>query len=184
MTPRILGATLAVVVLLAAPAGAHSGGRAQLYVDSVRLEPQPDGWRAAVLVRDADSGRPEPGFGVQITAAGSGGRTVGPVDLADPDADGRYVALVPVTEGGWALTVDADEIPGGTRALPFTKTWPVTLLAGQPFDLAASRPSGAHRGTGGGHAAVPRVLGLMGGTAPGRPLQPVARAPTKNRLRP
>jgi len=164
----VVAVALAAVVPLAAPATpvrAHSGGRAQLYVDSVRLEPHTDGWRAAVVVRDADSGQPEPGFGVQITASGPGGQTVGPVSLTDPDADGRYVALVPVTEGGWALTVDADGVPGGFRALPFRKTWPVTLVAGQPLDLAASRPSGALQRSGGGDPVAPRVLGLMAASA-------------------
>jgi hypothetical protein len=158
-------ATVASLAWPAAPAGAHSGGRAQLYVESVRLEPQPGGWLTTIMVRDADSGRPEPGFGVQITAAGPGGRAVGPVDLTDPDADGRYAALVPVTEGGWALTVDADEMPGGARALPFKKTWPVTLATGQALDLAGSRPSGTSLRSGGGHSAVPPVLGLMAASA-------------------
>ena len=149
MTPSpSSGRARLALALPAAPAGAHSGGRAQLYVDSIRLEPQADGWLAALVVRDADSGRPEPGFGVQVTGSGAGGAAVGPVSLADPDADGRYVGLVPMTEGGWALTVEADEIPGGPRALPFRKTWAVTLQAGQPLDLAGSRPPTEDGGAG------------------------------------
>ncbi|HEV8626478.1 MAG TPA: hypothetical protein VG034_18665 [Acidimicrobiia bacterium] len=147
-------------VLAVAPVGAHSGGRAQLYVDSVRLEPQAGGWRSTAVVRDADSGRPEPGFGVQITGSGPGGQAVGPVGLTDPDADGTYAAVVPPIEGRWALTVEAAEIPGGARAEPFTKTWPVTLQAGQPLDLAGSRPPTPVRESGGGHSAAPSVLGL------------------------
>jgi hypothetical protein len=146
-------------VLAVAPVGAHSGGRAQLYVDSVRLEPQAGGWRSTAVVRDADSGRPEPGFGVQITGSGPGGQAVGPVGLTDPDADGTYAAVVPPIEGRWALTVEAAEIPGGARAEPFTKTWWVTLQAGQPLDLAGSR-STAVRESGDGHSAAPSVLGL------------------------
>ena len=160
----MIAVLVAVVLALALPvasAGAHSGGRAQLYVDSIRLEPQADGWLAALVVRDADSGRPEPGYGVQLRGSGAGGAAVGPVSLADPDADGRYVGLVPMTEGGWALTVAADEIPGGPRALPFTKTWAVTLQAGRPLDLAGSRPSAPRGESGAGPSAVPFVLRLL-----------------------
>jgi hypothetical protein len=159
----VIAVAVAVVLVLAlpaAPAGAHSGGRAQLYVDSVRLEPQAGGWRAALVVRDADSGRPEPGFAVEITASGPGGAAVGPVGLADPGADGHYGALVPMTEGGWAVTVEANEIAGGPRAVPFRRTWPVTLQAGQALDLAGSQPS-SPPGKSAGPSAMPFVLRLM-----------------------
>ena len=141
-------ATVAALAVPAAPAAAHSGGRAQLYVESVHLEPQAGGWRAELVVRDADSGRPEPGFGVQLVAQAGDRRPVEPLPLADPDGDGRYGAFVPLTAGSWSVTVKADEIPGGPRALPFSRTWPASLRAGQPLDLGASalRPSGTGDG--------------------------------------
>ncbi|HET9770096.1 MAG TPA: hypothetical protein VFS16_04345 [Acidimicrobiia bacterium] len=157
----LLGLTAAL--LPAPPAGAHSGGRAQLYVDSIRLEPQPEGWHVALTVLDGDSGQREPGFGVQVGAAGPGGETIGPVDLADGDNDGRYEGTVPLTAGSWTLTVDAGEIPGGARAVPFEKSWPVTLQAGRPVDVAGSRPpAGGH---GAGSRAVPLILGIAAAAA-------------------
>jgi hypothetical protein len=173
--------TLTVSPLLSsAPAAAHSGGRAQLYVDSVRLEPRPDGWRAEVVVRDADSGRPEPGFGVQVTASTADGRTVGPTTLNDPDADGRYEALLALTEGPWTLTAEADEIPGGARAIPFRKTWPVALQAGHPVDVAGSRPpTGDHRS---GSRAVPLILGGTAAAAALSALLTLARTRSAERL--
>jgi hypothetical protein len=95
------------LALPSVPAGAHSGGRAQLYVDSVRLEPHPGGRQAALVVRDADSGRPEPGFGVRLTASGPDGKTIGPVALTDPHGDGRHAGTVPLPDGPWSLTVQA-----------------------------------------------------------------------------
>lgn len=155
-------ALASATVLPAAPSGAHSGGRAQLYVDAVRLEPQAGGWRASLVVRDADSGKLEPGFGVQVTGSGPGGHAVGPISLTDPDADGRYEGVMAMAEGLWALTVEAAEIPGGPRAVPFTRTWPVTLQAGQTLalgDSASPAPVGrsARRAP-----AVPLVLALVG----------------------
>jgi hypothetical protein len=149
----------------AAPAGAHSGGRAQLYVDSIRLEPQAEGWLTTLVVRDADSGRPEPGFGVELTASHPAGETVGPVSLADPDTDGRYTAIVPMTDGGWALTVEADEIPGGARAVPFKKTWPITLQPGQPLDLAGSRPPASDGESGAADRTIPLLFGVTAAIA-------------------
>jgi len=150
-------------LLPSAPAGAHAGGRAQLYVESVHLEPQPTGWRAELVVRDADSGKPEPGVGVALTATGDGRPAVGPVALTDPDGDGRYTALVPLTEGLWTVALEADEIPGGPRALPFARTWPATLQAGRPVDLGGSGSRPAEPGGGGHVPARPLALALLAG---------------------
>ena len=161
----VRGALLALVAvaLPAAPAGAHSGGRAQLYVDSVRLQPRAGGWQAELVVRDADSGGAEPGVGVQLTASSGAGPVVGPVPLADADGDGRYDAAIPLTAGSWTVTVKADEIPGGPRALPFTRAWSATLESGRALDLGRSGFDGG--GGGGGVPAVPLGLGLVSGAA-------------------
>lgn len=164
---RVLIAGVVAVALSAAPAGAHSGGRAQLYVDSVRLELHAGGWHAELILRDADSGTPEPGFGVLLSAtptatarAAGDGNAVGPVTLTDADADGRYSADVPMTDGAWTVTVQVAEIPGGPRAVPFRRTWPVTLRAGRAIAVGGSAaPPAGHR-AGGGFPAVPLGLGL------------------------
>ena len=158
---RAVIAGLVVLALPAGPAGAHSGGRSQLYVDSVRLEPQAAGWRAELVVRDADSGKPEPGVGVQLTANAAAGQPVGPVTLDDLDGDGRYLALLPLAAGPWTITVKADEVPGGPRALPFSRTWSAILAAGQVIDLGGSGPRSADDPGGGHLPAVPLGLGLL-----------------------
>lgn len=152
--------TAGLALALSLPTGAHSGGRAQLYVDSVRLEPHSNGWQAALVVRDADSGNPEPGFGVQLTASAPDGGTIGPVVLTDPQADGHYATTVLLSDGPWSLTFQAAEIPGGPQAIPFTKTWQVTLQGGQPLDLAGSRAPASGGGSG-AHAAVLVAIALL-----------------------
>lgn len=164
---RLVAAGLALIpaALPAASAGAHSGGRAQLFVDTVRLEPQPGGWRAALVLRDADSGKPEPGFAVRLTASAPDGRVIGPVDLAEPDTDGRYAGAVPLTDGTWTLTLHAAEIPGGRQAIPFTKTWTATLQVGQALDLTNSVSPTLLRRSARTRSMVPLVLGLVGTAA-------------------
>jgi hypothetical protein len=154
-----LVAAVAVAALAPLPADGHSGGRAQLYVDSVRFEPATGGWQADLVVRDADSGKPEPGVAVRLTAAASGGSSVGPVQLADPDGDGRFSGLMPVAAGTWTVGIEAEEIPGGPRALPFRRTWPAILAPGQALDLG--RPGAAGR-SGGRVPAVPLGAGALG----------------------
>lgn len=164
---RLVAAGLALIpaALPAAPAGAHSGGRAQLFVDAVRLEPRADGWLAGLVLRDADSGQPEPGFGVQLTASALDGRAIRPVVLVDADADGRYAGAVPLIDGTWTLTLHAAEIPGGRQAIPFTKTWTTTLQAGQALVLTNSVSPALLRRSAPARSMVPLVLGLMGTAA-------------------
>lgn len=174
----LIACAVAFVAPPAAPAGAHSGGRAQLYVESVHLEPRPDGWRADLVLRDADSGKAEPGFGVQLSAAAADGRVAGPVALADPDADGRYAGDLPLTEGAWTVSVEAAEIPGGAQGLPFQRTWPANLRTGQPTRLGASSPPSGGRGGGGKLPAVPIGLGVLAVVALGAGVVSLRRAST------
>jgi hypothetical protein len=136
-------------LLPAAPAFAHAGGRAQLYVATATVTPRGGGWSISTVLRDLDSGAPEPGFGVEVSGAGPSGAAFGTVALADPEGDGRYEAALPaIAAGNWALTVRASEVPGGNAALPVEKTWNVALRPGQPVDLARAGSSGGAKGSG------------------------------------
>jgi hypothetical protein len=162
MRPRILATVLLIVGLSAntQPASAHAGARAQLYVQSVSVVPEGPGWVIHALVRDLDSGAPEPGFAVQVTGSGPSGAAFGPLALADPHNNGRYEATVPVGPGPWALIVDAQEIPGGNPALAFSHTWKVDLRAGHAVNAAGAVPSTGHNPS--GASAVPLLLALVG----------------------
>ena len=148
------------LLLPATPAGAHAGGRAQLYIATATVAPGNGGWAVTTVLRDLDSGAPEPGFAVDVSGAGPAGAAFGPVALADPDATGRYQGALPaVADGAWALTVRASEVPGGNAALPVSRTYNVTLRPGQSVDLSKARA--ASPGKGGGSGALPVFLGVV-----------------------
>jgi len=143
-------------LLPALPAGAHAGGRAQLYVASATVAPGPGGWVVTTSLRDLDSGAPEPGFAVEVSGTGPSGAAFGPLALADPQTTGRYEAALPaVAEGDWSLTVRASEVAGGNAALPVQRTYKVTLRSGQAVDLA--RAGKASKGS----SALPIGLGIV-----------------------
>jgi len=129
------------------PAFAHhgSGGPVRLYLGSVRLEPQGDGWTARATLNDTNSGTPAPGFLVQVTGAGPQGAAFGPVSLGDERSDGHYAApLGQLAPGNWSFTVDVGDVPGGDGYLvPINRTFPARLQPGQPVDLLgrASAPA-------------------------------------------
>ena len=79
-SPRTIlaGAGVALAVLAAAaPASAHSGGRVQLFVDRLGLHSTGgNDWTVSVIMVDADSGSPQPGFDVVVPRHGPFGRQV------------------------------------------------------------------------------------------------------------
>ena len=145
---RFILPAVAIMAALApgAPAGAHSAGRALLYVAGVHFEPHGDAWLIQTEVRDRDSGRLEPGY--DVAAGGRGpGLEFSPVRLADSDNDGRYEATVPLKEGDWSITISARQFATGKQALSFERTWTVPLAPGRAFDIGGRRAVG---GDGGG----------------------------------
>lgn len=128
---------LAVVGLLAGmmlscpPAGAHAGGKQQLFVSAFRLDPAADGWIARVDLIDYDSARTASGFSVSLTATSASGEQLGPVELIDRDAAGAYSATITPHPGSWTFVVNADEIPGAAEAIPVRKSFSLTLSPGQ-----------------------------------------------------
>jgi hypothetical protein len=157
-----IGLMSLALLLSATPALAHAGGRAQLYVASANVSPGSGGWSVAAVVRDLDSGAPAPGFGVEITASGPAG-ALAPVTLAD-DGDGRYESALPgLTDGSWAMTVRAFEIPGGNAALSVQRTWTVSLRPGQAVELARSGSPARRAGSGSNPLLLELGVGLAVG---------------------
>ena len=148
------------LLLPARTAWAHAGGRAQLYIATAAVAPAAGGWSVTTVLRDLDSGAPEPGFAVQVSGTGPAGAAFGPVALADADGTGRYQGPLPAVAGGaWALTVRASEVPGGNAALPVQRTYNVTLRPGQAVDLSKAKV--ASSGKGGGSGALPVVVAAL-----------------------
>lgn len=155
-----------IVSFVAAPrvvtsAEAHAGARAQLFVASARVEPRAQGFEIHASLRDLDSGAPQPGFEVQVKGAGPSGAGFEPIVLVDPHNAGEYEGVLPVSAGTWALTVEACEIPGGKAALPFSRTWNVSLQPGQAIELGGMHPA-VHGERNSASVGRGLVLGLVG----------------------
>lgn len=169
-----LASVLAVTTVLTGPlltgrAGAHHGyeGPARLYLETVRLDPGADGWLARAALNDTASGKPAPGFLVEVTGSGPEGASFGPASLPDLDADGRYeAALGALPAGDWSLTLHVGDLPGGDeRVIPITRTWTVTLTAGRGLDVLVRQSAATGGPSGTGTDAVPLLLSLTGAAA-------------------
>jgi hypothetical protein len=134
--------------IAAAPvASSHAGGRAQLYIERLKVQPGPAGWAVQVTLTDADSGQPEPGFAVSVSGSGPSGASFGPTDLADPANDGRYSGAVRATPGPWTIFVNAHDVPGGPAAVAVSRRYDVMLAPGQASDggsSSATLPAARH----------------------------------------
>ena len=153
-----------VLAALVTPAAqAHSANRAELFIGEPSAEPRLDGLFVTVPLRDKDSGRPEPGFSVQVEASGPGGAKIGPIQLVD-HGTGTYDALLPIRGRDWTLQIRADETPGGASALPDEKTWQVS---GNGEAVAGTRPGSSSSSpiNGGLVLASIVVLVVLGGAA-------------------
>src|SRR5581483_11544928 len=145
----------------------HHGyaGPVRLYLDAVSIEPASNGWLIRAALHDSGNGRPAPGFVVHATGTGPNGAPLGPANLTDPEADGRYeAALGDLPTGDWSLTLDVTDAPGASeRAIPLKRTWPVTLQANQTVDVLGRLPAPKPGDSGDSGAPVPLILGITAG---------------------
>ncbi len=141
------GLALAVLVALATPGWAHSGGRVQLFVDRLNLHSVAgNDWTVSVTLVDADSGTPAPGFDVVAEADAAAGT----LTLSDHGA-GHYSAPFTAAPGKRDIAIRAETQPGGTPGVPLRKVYSVVLEPGK--DVAI----GAGSGRSGFGLAVPAV---------------------------
>ena len=140
------GSALAVLVALATPGWAHSGGRVQLFVDRLNLHSVAgNDWTMSVTLVDADSGTPAPGFDVVAEAD-----PAAPLTLSDRGA-GQYSASFTAPPGKKDIAIRAETQPGGTPGVPLRKVYSVVLEPGKDVAL------GAGSGRSGFGLAVPAV---------------------------
>ena len=133
--PVVTGACLALAVLvaLATPGWAHSGGRVQLFVDRLALHSVAgNDWTVTVTLVDADSGTPAAGFDVVAEAD----PPAGTVTLADQGA-GHYAAPFTAAPGKRDLVIRAETQPGGTPGVPLRKVFSVVLEPGKDVAIGA-----------------------------------------------
>src|SRR5687767_3065573 len=141
------GLALALLVALATPGSAHSGGRVQLFVDRLDLHSVAgNDWTVSVTLVDADSGTPAPGFDVVAEADPAAGT----LTLSDHGA-GHYSAPFTAAPGKKDIAIRAETQPGGTPGVPLRKVYSIVLEPGK--DVAI----GAGSGRSGLGLAVPAV---------------------------
>lgn len=113
-----LGALAAVVLVssaLFAPTvlAHHFTGEVQLWAAVVAFQDSPSGVLVTVDLIERESGESVSGFGVRVTATGSG-EQVGPVELQESDF-AVYSGTLPLGPGEWEILVNTHQ---GTSSLP------------------------------------------------------------------
>jgi hypothetical protein len=127
------GLALALLVALATPGSAHSGGRVQLFVDRLNLHSVAgNDWTVSVTLVDADSGTPAPGFDVVAEADPAAGT----LTLSDQGA-GHYSAPFTAAPGKRDIAIRAETQPGGTPGVPLRKVYSVVLEPGKDVAIGA-----------------------------------------------
>lgn len=91
----------------------HFTGEVQLWASTVDFQDSPGGVRVTVRLIERGSGESVSGFGVRVTATGSG-EQVGPVELQESDF-AVYSGTLPLGPGEWAILVNTHQ---GTSSLP------------------------------------------------------------------
>src|SRR2546426_640169 len=153
-SPRTIlaGAGVALAVLAAAaPASAHSGGRVQLFVDRLGLHSAGgNDWTVSVIMVDADSGSPQPGFDVVAEGRDQAGHSAGPVPLTDLGGGQYSGPLAAAPPGNWEIVVRAETLPGGAPGGPLRKAYPLVLEPRKDVAVGAQATGRARSGGGTG----------------------------------
>jgi hypothetical protein len=143
----------------AAPASAHSAGKAVVLIRSLAIAPMGTGWHATATIADFDSGAPLQGTAVTALT----GSTTKPIPLAETATVGEYAAMLPgVKAGPVRLELRVRTVPGSAPVQPYDKTFPITLVAGQTNQVV----SAGGDGDGGGSGATP-ILATAGSAVVG-----------------
>ena len=134
------GLVLAVLVTLATPGWAHSGGRVQLFVDRLSLHSvSGNDWTVSVMLVDADSGTPAPGFDVFAEAKDGTNPSAEMVTLTD-QGEGLYSGPLTAASGKRDIAIRAETQPGGTPGVPLRKVYSLVLEPGKDVAIGARPP--------------------------------------------
>jgi len=145
-----VGAVLAAVVGVGTPASAHNNGGATPLIQAYTLTPAGNTWSANIQIVDSDLGTPV--RGAKVYALDGTNKT----QLAAGSIPGSYQGTVTgVRPGAQTVGVHVQSEPGNDPVNAFTKTWDVTLAAGQPTSVVAG-------GGGGGGSHIGMILGVAG----------------------
>lgn len=173
-TPRLLiallGALLAVVACAAA-AGAHSGGKVQLFLKDLRVERTGSGYDVTAVLVDRDSGETATGFSTTLEGRSADGQSFPATQMA-AESRGVYQLSLPADPGNWTVTLRAVAVPGTDDAIPLVDQKQIS------FPLEGSTAIGSGGGGGGGNTGtvmalvVAVALAGLGGAALARRKRP------------
>jgi hypothetical protein len=137
----------------AAPASAHSAGKAVVLVRDFTLNPAPGGkWQATVAIADFDSGAPLQGTSVTVGLNGS----TKFVQLQPTSLIGQYQGVVGKANAGPnTFDLRVRTVPGSPPVQPYDHSFPVTLVANTPLHVIT-----AGGGGGGGGSSLPLILSV------------------------
>lgn len=154
--PRLLLAVagaLFATVAVAAPAGAHAGGRIQLFLKDLKVEAGDGGYNLTALLVDRDSGEVATGFSTTAQGTSADGRTF-PESRMTAESGGVYRLSVPADPGDWTVTLRSVAVPGTDEAQPLADqkriTFPVPGAAPAPATPGAGEEATAGTGGDGG----------------------------------
>jgi hypothetical protein len=147
-------ALIAGVGTSAAPASAHSAGKAVVLVRDFTLNPAAGGkWQATVAIADFDSGAPLQGTSVTI---GMGSPPTKYVQLQPTSLIGQYQGVVGKAAAGPAnFDLRVRTVPGSPPVQPYDHSFPVTLVAATPLHVISNAGGG-----GGGGSSLPLILSV------------------------
>ena len=153
----VVGALLALAVL-AGPAGAHSGGKVQLFLKDLKVERAGTGYDITAVIVDRDSGEAATGFSTTLEGRSADGLAFAATPM-EAERDGIYRVSVAAEPGSWTLTLRSVAVPGTDDAVPLVDKKRVT------FPTEGSAEAAGDGGGGGGSSAVMAlvvVVGLVG----------------------
>jgi hypothetical protein len=165
--PRLLALVAGLVLALvgpAFPAAAHSGGKAELCMRAVKVEPaETDGnYKITVNLIDRDSGERMSGYAASVEGTSANGGRIEPTPLTAL-IGGIYTAPVAASPGDWTLTIRANGVPGVGEAVPLAVTQRISFTdKATTAGAGAAGDSGGDGGAAGAIVAVVAVLALGG----------------------
>jgi hypothetical protein len=164
--PRLLALVAGLVLALvgpAFPAAAHSGGKAELFMRAVKVEPaETDGsYQITVNLIDRDSGERMSGYAASVEGTNANGGRIEPTPLTAL-VGGVYTAPVAASPGDWTLTIRANGVPGVGDAVPLAVTQRISFTDKATTAGAAADSGGDGGGAAGAIVAVVAVLALGG----------------------
>jgi hypothetical protein len=149
----VVGTVLAVVAV-AGPAGAHSGGKVQLFLKDLKVERVDTGYDVTAVIVDRDSGGAATGFSTTLEGRSGDGQSF-PATQMTAESGGIYRLSLPADPGSWTVTLRSVAVPGTEDAVPLVDQKQISFPAEGSAETSGD-------GGGGGSSAVMALIVAVG----------------------